>query len=111
MANDSMKDKLARRSFTGWQDVIGPPDQEVAAPRNDRVVDQNPPPDKGTLVRKTYLLRQAQVDLINAQAKENGLGINAYVRYLLSYILEEIDAGRVVVSAGTTSIERADPRR
>ena len=43
--------------------------------------------------RKTYVVERDQVDRIHAVAKENGIGINELVRWILGEALDAIDAG------------------
>ena len=111
MANSSdLKNKLGRRgAFTGWEDVVSGADpqasreQPVAASATAPV--QSVPEEE--IVRKTYLLHQWQVDQIAEQAKANGIQINEYVRALMAYVLDEVDAGKVQVSSSKTTIGRS----
>lgn len=106
-----LKDKLDRRgSFAGWEDVVTQADAQVA------IADSSPapvevPPAEDEIVRKTYLLHQWQVDQIAQQAKRQGIQLNEYMRALLEYVLDEVEEGRVVVSAGTTTVSRAKGSR
>lgn len=63
----------------GWKDQIAP---------------TPPPPKKETYKRKTYLVTPELVKRVKETAKREQVGQNELLRYLLTWALDELDAGR-----------------
>jgi hypothetical protein len=60
-----------------------------------------PPENPDKVTRKTFLVTQPLIDRINNAAETYGVGQNELVRHLLTWSLDQIDAGKHQVPLGT----------
>jgi hypothetical protein len=91
------KSKLDAKLDTGMQ----PWESQIEKSLRAQSAALQPPENLDKVKRKTFLVTQALIDRINETADTHGVGQNELVRHLLTWSLDQIDAGNHHIPLGT----------
>ena len=58
--------------------------------------------------KRSYTLRQATADRLNARASQEGLGVSELIDYLLATVLDQVDAGELTIPTVPGSLRAID---
>ncbi len=86
---NQLADKLAEGEAgtrPGWRDTITPGQPEPTESKST-----------GRFKRKTYLLTPNIIQSIKELAEREQVGINELVRYMLIYVIEEVESGELPI--------------
>lgn len=92
-----LADKLGSgTAVPGWRDVVGSSGSDADAA----------PPGADAMKRKTYLLTEGLIGRVETLARNERVGINELVRYLLQFALDEVESGRHALPTETEERKR-----